>query len=83
MLEKFKPAIKKEILYYLLTLVLLTLIIHIDMLSDPLTRLELMQEKGNYSHPFIYTLIVYGIVFILRKTIDFIVGIFEKKINKN
>ncbi len=79
MLEKFKLAIKREIFYYLLTLVLLTLIMHIDLLSDPLSRFEAMQEKGNYSHPFIYTFIVYGVLLIFRKSIDFVVGIFTRK----
>ncbi len=79
MIQKFKLTIKKEILYYLLTLLVLTLIMHVDLLSDPFSRLQTMGEKGNYSHPFLYSFIVYSVVFILRKIIDFVVGIFEKK----
>lgn len=79
MLEKFKLALKKEFLYYLLTLFALALIMHIDLLSDPLSRFHSMNEKGNYSHPFLYSAVVYGVILILRKTIDFIIGIFEKK----
>ena len=82
MIEKFKRAIKKEVLYYLLTLLALALIMHIDLLSDPLSRLNTMQEKGNYSHPFLYSFIVYGVILVIRKAIDFIVGIFEKKAHK-
>ena len=78
MLVKFKKAIKKELLYYLLTLIILALILHIDLLSDPLARLELMQEKENYTHPFVYSFVVYGVILILRKVIDFLVGIFAK-----
>ena len=79
MVEKFKPIIKREALYYLLTLLALALIMHIDLLSDPFARLDTMHEKGNYSHPFLYTLIVYGVILIIRKTIDFIMSLFEKK----
>lgn len=81
MIEKLKIAVKKELLYYLITLVVLSLIMHIDLLSDPSSRLEIMKEKGNYLHPFLYSFIVYGVILILRKTIDFISGIFEKKPN--
>ena len=78
---KFKKVLKKELLIYLLTLLALALIMHIDLLSDPFARLQTMQEKGNYTHPFLYAFIVYGIILILRKIIDFIVDIFEKKPN--
>jgi len=79
MLEKFKLTIKKEALIYLATLLILALIMHIDLLSDPLSRLSRMQEKGNFFHPFFYSFIIYAIILILRKIIDFIMGLFEKK----
>jgi hypothetical protein len=78
MLEKFKHAIKKELLIYLFTLLILTLIMHSDLLTDPSVRINLMLEKENYSHPFLYSFIVYAVVFVLRKMIDFISGIFTK-----
>jgi hypothetical protein len=76
---KFKQVLKKELLFYFLTLIVLALIMHVDLLSDPLSRLQTMQEKGNYTHPFLYSFIIYSVIFILRKVIDFIVGLFEKK----
>ena len=76
---KFKQILKRELLYYFLTLVTLALIMHLDLLSDPLSRLEVMQEKGNYSHPFLYSFIIYFIILVLRKVIDFITGLFENK----
>ncbi len=79
MVEKFKYTIKKEALIYLVTLLILALIMHIDLLSDPLSRLSLMQEKENYSHPFLYSFIIYTVILILRKIIDFVMGLFEKK----
>jgi len=80
-MQKFKLAIKKEVIYYLLTLIVLALIMHIDLISDPFSRFQIMQEQGNYSHPFIYSFVIYSIVFILRKIIDLIMKIFEKKTN--
>jgi len=79
MIQKLKLALKKEFLFYFITLVVLSLIMHIDLLSDPSARLEIMKEKENYSHPFLYSFIVYSVILVLRKTIDFISGIFEKK----
>ena len=79
MINKLKLAIKKEVLYYLITLVILGLIMHIDLLSDPLSRLELMKEKENYFHPFLYSFIVYSVMLLLRIIINFISKIFEKK----
>jgi len=79
MVEKFKLTIKKEVLFYLLTLLVLALIMHIDLLSDPSSRFQTMHEKGNYSHPFLYSFIIYSTFLIIRKTIDFVTGIFEKR----
>ena len=79
MLNKFKLAIKKELLYYLLTLFVLALIMHIDLLSDPFSRLQTMGEKENYFHPFLYSFIVYFVILVLRKAIDLVARIFEKK----
>ena len=81
MIKKFKHTIKREILYYLLTLLALALIMHIDLLSDPFARLHTMSEKGNYFHPFLYSFFIYILILILRKIIDFISSIFEKKTN--
>ena len=79
MLEKVKLILKKEAIYYLITLLVLALIMHSDLLSDPSSRFNLMQEKGNYTHPFLYSFIIYIIILIIRKIIDFVGNIFEKK----
>ena len=78
MLEKFKHAIKKELIIYFFTLLVLTLIIHSDLLTNPSARMNLMYEKENYSHPFLYSFIVYTVILVLRKIIDLISGIFTK-----
>jgi hypothetical protein len=81
MLEKFKLAIKREVIIYIAMLFVLTLLMHSDLLSNPSPRFELMNKKGNYSHPFIYTFVIYSILLIIRKILDFIIGLFEKKSN--
>ena len=79
MVEKIKHILKRELLYYFLTLIILAFIMHFDLLSNPSARFELMQEKGNYSHPFLYAFIIYSVILIFRKIIDFITALFEKK----
>lgn len=78
-MEKFKLAIKREFLVYLVMLFVLGLVMHSDLLSDPSSRFQMMHEKGNYSHPFFYTFVIYIILFFIRKTLDLIVGLFKKK----
>ena len=79
MINKFKLVVKKELLYYLITFVVLALIMHFDLLSNPSARVELMKEKENYLHPFLYSFIVYSVILVLRIIINFISKIFEKK----
>ena len=78
-MEKFKRAIKEEIFIYLAILLVLSLVAHSDLLSDPLKRVQMIYEKGNYMHPFLYSFIIYSILFVIRKTLDFILSLFEKK----
>lgn len=78
-MHNLKTALKKEFFIYLGTLFVLIIIAHSDMLSDPMARLNLMSQKENFSHPFIYSFAIYIVIFVLRKTIDFIAGLFDKK----
>jgi hypothetical protein len=78
-MEKFKLALKREFFVYLLIFFVLSIVMHSDLLSDPSSRFQMMNEKENYSHPFLYSFFVYSILFIIRKTLDFIIGLFEKK----
>lgn len=70
--------LKKEFIIYTALLTLLIFLMHPDMLSDPITRLGLMQEKANYIHPLLYTLFVYLVLFFLRAISGFIAKLFEK-----
>ena len=71
--------IKKELTIYTALLTLLIFLMHPDMLSDPIVRLGLMQDKANYIHPLLYTFFVYLIFFFLRAVSGFIAKLFEKK----
>lgn len=71
--------LKKELTIYTALLTLLIFLMHPDMLSDPIVRLGLMQDKANYIHPLLYTFFVYLILFFLRAISGFIAKLFEKK----
>ena len=79
MLQKFKLALKREALIYIGMLLVLSLVMHSDILSDPSSRFQIMHDKGNYSHPFLYTFFIYSILFVIRKFIDLIISLFERK----
>jgi hypothetical protein len=79
LLQNLKQAFIKEFFIYMAMLMLLTVLMHSDILSSPFTRFEMMSEKENYSHPLLYTGVIYSIFFIIRKLLDLIIGLFEKK----
>ena len=56
----------KELLLFTLILTVLTLIMHSDLLTDPVSRFSTMSERENFYHPFIYTSIVYFTVLFMR-----------------
>ena len=71
--------LKRELIIYTGLLTALIFLMHPDLLSDPTTRLGLMQEKGNYIHPLLYTFFIYLIIFFFRFVINFIGNLFTKK----
>lgn len=71
--------LKKELTIYTALLTTLMLIMHPDLLSDPIARLGLMQSNGNYIHPLLYTFFIYLIIFLLRTIFKFIIKFFDKK----
>ncbi len=71
--------IKKELVIYTALLTLLILLMHPDLLTIPTARLALMQEKGNYIHPLLYTFFVYLVIYFMRAVTSFIMKIFSKK----
>jgi len=74
-------TLKRELVIYASILVVLILIMHPDMFSDPAARLGLMQQHQNYVHPLLYTLFVYLVLFALRALVSWVISLFRKKEN--
>lgn len=73
-----EKILTRELLWYAGTLAFLMFLMHPDLLSDPAQRLGLMQEKENYTHPLLYSFIVYLLLFLIRSAVKWIVGKFKK-----
>ncbi len=56
----------KEIIIFTVLLVILAVMQHSDLTSDPAARFETMATMGNYSHPFLWTAVVYLLLAGLR-----------------
>lgn len=74
-----EKIIKRELLIYASLLLVLVLLMHPDILSDPTTRLGMMQQYENYVHPLLYTLFVYLILFVFRAVVGAVLKLFRKK----
>lgn len=61
---------RKELAIYLIVLVLSAMLIHPDLLTSPLKRLDLMSERANYYHPFVFALAPYLVITLLRLLIQ-------------
>jgi len=59
-------TLRTELIYFIAILVVLALVLHPDLLSTPLDRLELMKVRENYLHPFYWTLGVYLMIVVVR-----------------
>ncbi len=68
----------KEIIIYLLILLILAPLQHGDLLSHPLERFNLMLEHQSYLHPFIWTSIVYVGIGIFRLFLKYILKLVRK-----
>ena len=73
-----EKIIKRELVIYSAILLVLILLMHPDMITDPAARLGMMQQHENYIHPLLYTFIVYLIVFALRALVGWVIGLFRK-----
>jgi hypothetical protein len=77
-----KKVLIREVLIYSTLLILLALLMHPDMIQDPSQRFSLLQSRGNYLHLFIYTTIVFLIVYVFRYVTKKIVSIVAKLRNR-
>ncbi|MEA3373017.1 MAG: hypothetical protein U9Q62_04925 [Campylobacterota bacterium] len=74
-----QKTIMREVGIYAIMLIALALLMHPDLLSSPSDRLALMKEKGNHTHPVLYSLIIYGVIGVLRLLFGWIKKMFIKK----
>ena len=58
--------IKTELIYFSVLLIILALLMHPDLLSSPLDRLQLMSEKENYFHPLLWASLIYMAIGLIR-----------------
>lgn len=72
-----RKTIYKELAVYLVVLLVLAGVMHPDLFGVPLDRLALMAERGNYLHPFVYTLLGYSLIWIFRLFFRAVVRVFE------
>jgi len=74
-----KKIIVKEIIFFAVLIIVLALMQHGDLLTNPSERLELMSEKENYLHPFLWAGVVYFVLLVLRLILKFVLKLFKKK----
>ena len=58
--------IKKELFIFIVVFTVGAVIVHPDLLTAPIDRLEWMYERGNYYHSFVIALAVYLLIGIGR-----------------
>ncbi|MFZ2890202.1 MAG: hypothetical protein WA010_07000 [Sulfuricurvum sp.] len=58
--------LRRELLIFVILMLILAPLIHPDFLNAPVERFKLMMEKENFFHPFIYILILYLLIAALR-----------------
>jgi len=71
--------ITTELIYFLTILLVLSLLQHSDLLSSPLSRINLMAEKGNFIHPLLWTSGIYILIGFVRLIIKYIMFLKNRK----
>jgi len=63
---------RKEVLIYLVVVLLSALIIHPDLISDPVARFEKMIARADYYHPLLFGLGIYLFIGAIRLLVKWI-----------
>jgi len=77
-----RSVVIREMAIYAILLVALAFLMHPDLIPNPAERFSVMQERANYSHPFIYAFLIYIFLFIVRFIVKKIATLFKKRKNK-
>jgi len=73
-----QKALVREGIYFLVLLFVLAFLIHPDLLSSPMQRVNAALESGNYFHPLLYTGVLFVLLFIFRFVFKKIFSFFKK-----
>lgn len=74
---------KKEILLFIVLFLTLSLIIHADKwFSAPLEHLSLLSKHPLPYHPFLYTIIVFIIIYTITKILKVLIKFFKRLVVK-
>jgi len=61
---------KKELLIYIFIFITLSILTHPNFISHPINRIENLPHSGAYGlgffHPFIFSLIIYFFIYLIR-----------------
>jgi hypothetical protein len=68
----------REMAIYVILLVVLAFLMHPDLLVSPQERIGVMDERGNWAHPFIYTFLIYSILFFVRFVVKKVIQLLNK-----
>ncbi len=59
-------TLQREVVYFLILMVILAMAVHPDLLSSPMERLNMMQVQQNYVHPFTWSAAAYLLIGVVR-----------------
>jgi len=71
-----KRILVREILIFSTLAVILALLMHPDLLENPVHRFNSIVERGTIFHPLFYTFLVYTIIGVLRLLFSFLKRLF-------
>jgi len=73
-----KRRVTREVVIFTMLLVTLALQMHSDLFSAPLTRFHTMQNRGNYTHPLLYSTAAYLLLLLVR----WVAGVFVRRVHR-
>jgi len=71
--------VKNELIFFTILLIILAFIQHSDLLTNPSDRIELMTQRENYLHPFLWVALIYIVLLVVRLILKFILKLFKKR----
>jgi hypothetical protein len=73
-----RKIILKELAVYVALFLVFAAVMHPDLLSVPSERFMLMEQRQNYIHPFVYTILIYLVICVFRVVVRTIFLLFKR-----